>query len=637
MSLARKIAHAEAIQPLQRARPAVAAYDNFHEKSLCVDNRQYIIFLGDVENISERNTVSTRLETWVEQAAELTRPSRVVWCDGSEQERERLTESLLAEQRTFRLNPDSYPGCLLHRSHASDVARTEHLTYICSRRREDAGPTNNWMPPDEAKEKVQALFRGCMAGRTMYVVPYLMGPPGSPLARAGVEVTDSPYVVLSMAIMSRIGQPALDRVRTCDDFVPGLHSLGDLDPRRRFILHFPEEKLIWSIGSGYGGNALLGKKCFALRIASCMAHEQGWLAEHMLILGLEDPSGKVTYMAAAFPSACGKTNLAMMVSALESSGYRVWTVGDDIAWMRPGADGYLRAINPEAGFFGVAPGTNANTNPHIMAAMRNNSIFTNVGMTASREPWWEGMGCEPGARLQDWQGKLASANGPVAHPNSRYTVPAGQLACMSPCWEDPEGVPISAFIFGGRRERLAPLVYESVNWEHGVFVAATMASETTAAREGAVGVTRRDPMAMLPFCGYNMADYFRHWLEMGRSIPHPPRIFHVNWFRKDAGGNFLWPGYGENVRVLKWILERVQGKAKAAETPIGCVPAPGAITLDGLAISPGALAEFFQVDRDQWLLEQEKVEEFFQAFGEKLPDELRNQHAALVQRLSRSA
>ena len=441
-------------------------------------------------------------------------------------ERQQMVEALLAEGRTFRLNEKTYPDCILHRSDPSDVARTEEVTFICSRNRDDAGPTNNWMAPGEAKEKVGKLFKGAMAGRTMYAVPYLMGPPGSPITRAGIEVTDSPYVVASMAIMARIGRVALDRIGSNEDFVPGLHSLADLSPKRRFILQFPEEKLIWSIGSGYGGNALLGKKCFALRIASWMAREQGWLAEHMLILGLEDPSGKVTYMAAAFPSACGKTNLAMLVSALESTGYRVWTVGDDIAWMQVGADGYLHAVNPEAGFFGVAPGTNTHTNPNIMAAMRRNSIFTNVGMTPSREPWWEGIGSEPSAGLLDWQGRTpAAGESSIAHPNSRYTVPAHQLSSISPRWEDPAGVPISAFIFGGRRARLAPLVYESFDWQHGVFVAATMASETTAAITGQVGVTRRDPMAMLPFCGYNMGDYFRHWLEMGRSVPHPPKIF----------------------------------------------------------------------------------------------------------------
>src|SRR6201997_1235004 len=463
-----------------------------------------------------------------------------------------MAEKLIAEGRTVHLNKETYPNCILHRSDPSDVARTEQITFICSRRKEDAGPTNNWMAPEEAKQKVGALFDGAMTERTMYVVPYLMGPADSPMTRVGVEVTDSPYVVASMRIMARIGKIALDRIGKTDDFVPGLHSLGDLDPARRFVLHFPEEKLIWSIGSGYGGNALLGKKCFALRIASWMAREQGWMAEHMLILGLEDPSRKVTYMAAAFPSACGKTNMAMMVSALEDSGYRVWTVGDDIAWMQVGAGGYLHAINPEAGFFGVAPGTNALTNPNVMEMVKQNTIFTNVAMTASGEPWWEGMDGAPTQGLVDWKGeRWTPSKGPAAQPNSRYTVAARQSPSISPHWEDPQGVPISALIFGGRRAHVAPLVYQARDWQHGVFVGATMASETTAAITGAVGVTRRAPMAMLPFCGYNMADYFRHWLDMGPKLKHPPGIFHVNWFRKDSEGKFLWPGYGENVRVLK--------------------------------------------------------------------------------------
>jgi len=549
-----------------------------------------------------------------------------------------MIELLLAEGRTVRLNEVSYPDCILHRSDPTDVARTEHLTYICSRNRDDAGPTNNWMAPAEAKEIGGKLLSRSMAGRTMYVIPYLMGPSGSDMARAGVEVTDSPYVVASMSIMARVGRAALDRIGDTQDFVPGLHSLGDLSPQRRLILHFPEEKLIWSVGSGYGGNALLGKKCFALRIASCIAREQGWLAEHMLILGLEDPTGRITYMAAAFPSACGKTNLAMMVSALESFGYRVWTVGDDIAWMHVGVDGYLHAVNPEAGFFGVAPGTNAKTNPNVMAAMRRNVIFTNVGMTPDREPWWEGIGGALPSGTVDWQGREVSwSDEHVAHPNSRYTLPASQLSSISSRWEDPAGVPISAFIFGGRRARLAPLVYESFSWEHGVFTAGTMASETTAASVGEVGITRRDPMAMLPFCGYNMADYFGHWLEMGRRIPHPPKIFNVNWFRRGADGQFLWPGYGENVRVLKWILERIEGRGKTAETLIGLVPTPDALSLDGLEISSGAIEELLSVDPAAWQKEAVESQAFLERFGERLPGEMKRQHAGLVRRLEVAA
>src|SRR5580658_9186381 len=434
-------------------------------------------------------------------------------------------------------------------------------------------------------------------------------------------------------------QAALERLGSSDDFVPGLHSLGDLNPDRRFVLHFPEEKLIWSVGSGYGGNALLGKKCFALRIASYMAREQGWMAEHMLILGLEDPSGKVTYMAAAFPSACGKTNLAMMVSALEGKGYRVWTVGDDIAWMHLAADGSLRAINPEAGFFGVAPGTNAKTNPNVRTALQHDAIFTNVAMTAtSREPWWEGINGAPNERLINWKGENWTPNmGPAAHPNSRYTVAAKQSPSISSHWQDPEGIPISAIIFGGRRARVAPLVYQSRDWQHGVFVGATMASETTAATTGAVGVTRRDPMAMIPFCGYNMGDYFRHWLEMGKRIPHPPKIFHVNWFRKGADGKFLWPGFGDNVRVLKWILERVEGRGGAEETPIGYVPAPNALTLDGLNIAPDAVEELLRVAPEDWEQELVDSKEFLQKFGDRLPRAIRDEHDKLSGRLGSAA
>jgi phosphoenolpyruvate carboxykinase (GTP) len=580
--------------------------------------------------------VSTPLEQWVESVARLTRPEKITWCDGSEEEAARMQEQLIREGQTVRLNDKTYPNCYLHRSDPTDVARTEKVTFICTRDRENAGPTNNWMAPAEAKQTLGRLFDGSMKDRTMYVVPYILGPSASPQSRIGVEVTDSAYVVASMKIMSRMGKVALDRLGSSADFVPGLHSLGDLNPDRRYIAHFPEEKLIWSIGSGYGGNALLGKKCFALRIASWMAREQGWMAEHMLILGLESPSGKVTHMAAAFPSACGKTNLSMMVSALENEGYRVWTVGDDIAWMQVGSDGYLHAINPEAGFFGVAPGTNEKTNPNVMTAIRKNSIFTNVGMTPRHEPWWEGMDSNPPVDLLDWQGRQwDSSKGPAAQANSRYTVPAVQSPSISPRWEDPAGVPISAFIFGGRRARLAPLVYEATNWQHGVYIAATMASETTAAITGAVGVTRRDPMAMLPFCGYNMADYFGHWLEMGRNIPHPPRIFHVNWFRKDADGKFLWPGYGDNVRVLKWILDRIEGRAAATDTPIGYVPTADSLTLDGLNISRGAVDELLKVDPNDWVEELDATGKFFEKFGKRLPEEIRAEHNALGERLQR--
>jgi phosphoenolpyruvate carboxykinase (GTP) len=579
--------------------------------------------------------VGTPLENWVDDAAKLTKPERVVYCDGSSGENERIIAEMLREGDSETLNRKTYPNCYLHRSSPNDVARTEHLTFICTPNRDDAGPTNNWMDPGAAKYKIGALFDGAMRGRTMYVVPYIMGPAESPISKPGVEVTDSPYVVANMRIMARMGKVARERIGSSSDFVPGLHSIGDLDPMRRYIAHFPQEKLIWSVGSGYGGNALLGKKCFALRIASYMAREQGWMAEHMLILGLESPSRKVTYMGAAFPSACGKTNLAMMVSALEDQGYRVWTVGDDIAWMKIGDDGYLHAINPEAGFFGVAPGTGMLTNPNVMGALHSNTIFTNTAMTPDREPWWEGIGSAPPPGLINWKAeKWDPSKGPAAHPNARYTVPARQSPSISPKWEAPEGVPISAFIFGGRRARVAPLVYESFDWQHGVFVGATMASETTAAATGNVGVVRRDPMAMLPFCGYNMADYFGHWLQMGKRIPHPPKIFHVNWFRKGADGKFLWPGYGENVRVLKWILERVEGRGATEETPVGFVPARNALTLDGLQISAEAVDELLRVNPEDWEDDLADSKQFFAKFGNRLPRELLEEHEKLSRRLS---
>ncbi len=579
----------------------------------------------------------TPLERWVDEVAAITQPDRIVWCDGSDEEAQRLYEQGLAEKTFYRLNQKAYPGCHLHRSHPSDVARTEHLTFICSRRQEDAGPTNNWMSPEEARAKTLPLFRGAMRGRTMYVLPYIMGPVGSPFSKVGVEVTDSVYVAASMRIMTRLGKVALEQLGSSEDFCPGLHSLGDLSPERRFILHFPEERTIWSVGSGYGGNALLGKKCFSLRIASWMGRQEGWLAEHMLILGLEDPSGQVWYMAAAFPSACGKTNLAMLVSPLADQGYRVWTVGDDIAWLRVGPDGRLWAVNPEAGFFGVAPGTSDRTNPNMMAAIRRSTIFTNVAITQDGLPWWEGINGTGPDSLIDWRGnRWSPGSDKAAHPNSRFTVPARNCPSMSPHWEDPQGVPISAIIFGGRRARVAPLVYQSFDWQHGVFVGAGMASETTAAAIHAVGVTRRDPMAMLPFCGYNMGDYFAHWLRVGARLSQPPAIFHVNWFRTGESGQFLWPGFGENVRVLKWIVERVQGKGEATETPIGFVPTPGSLDLEGLSLSPETMEELLRVDRDAWEQELAEQKQFFEQFGERLPQEIWQEHAALAARLGAS-
>ena len=579
------------------------------------------------------------LAAWVEDAARLTRPDNVVWCDGSEEEYQRLIAEMLAREEMWKLNETAYPNSYLYRSNPSDVARTEGLTFICTERQEDAGPNNNWMAPKDAKEKVRPLFEGAMRGRTMYVVPYLMGPAGSPQAKVGVEVTDSPYVVCNLRITTRMGQIALDQLETNGgEFFPGLHSVGDLSPDRRFILHFPEEKLIWSIGSGYGGNALLGKKCLSLRLASWMGWKEGWMAEHMLILGLQDPSGNVTYMAGAFPSACGKTNLAMLVSPLADQGWKVWTLGDDIAWLRPGPDGRLWAVNPENGFFGVAPGTNDETNPNAMASLSKNAIFTNVGLTPDGLPWWPDI--QPGEKTApagtiNWLGHpfAEQPDTAVAHPNSRFTAPASQCPSISPHWEDPQGVPISAFIFGGRRARVAPLVYQALNWQHGVFVGAGMGSETTAAATGKVGVVRRDPMAMKPFCGYNMGDYWGHWLTMGGQIANPPAIFHVNWFRKDDDGHFLWPGFGQNVRVLMWMHGRIHGTAEARETAIGYVPTPDSLDLNGLDISPRTVEQLLSIDKHDWEKEWADQAPFFSQFGSHLPAAIEQEHMALKQRL----
>ncbi len=582
-------------------------------------------------------SATTPLERWVEQAAAMTRPDHVVWCDGSAAEYQRLVESMVADGSMTRLNGDTFPNSYLSRSDPKDVARAEDRTFICTQRKEDAGPTNNWMAPAEAKAKVGALFAGAMRGRTMYVIPYLMGVPGSPHAKVGVEVTDSPYVVANMYIMTHMGRVALDHLGSSDDFFPGLHSIGTLNRAELYILHFPEERLVWSINSGYGGNALLGKKCLSLRLASWIARERGWMAEHMMILGLQDPSGEITYMAGAFPSACGKTNLAMLVSPLAEQGYRVWTVGDDICWMRIGQDGRLWAVNPENGFFGVAPGTNQQTNPNAIAALSRNSIFTNVGLTPSGDPWWEGINPDqatPPAGTLDWHGnEWRQGDSPVAHPNSRFTAPASQCPSISSHWQDPQGVPISAIMFGGRRSRTAPLVFQARDWEHGVFVGASMASETTAAATGKVGVIRRDPMAMLPFCGYNMGDYFGHWLAMGLAIAHPPAIFHVNWFRRDANKQFLWPGFGQNVRVLRWMLDRVRGTAAARETAIGLVPTPESLDLAGLDLAPDTVNQLLEVNPQEWHQDWHHLGTFLEPFGDHLPPAIRAQYLAFGQRL----
>ncbi|WP_052338367.1 phosphoenolpyruvate carboxykinase (GTP) [Luteimonas huabeiensis] len=554
-------------------------------------------------------SVPPALADWVAAVARRTRPDRIHWCDGSDAEYDALLALMEADGTLIRLNPETHPGCWLHRSDPDDVARVEHLTFVCTRERDAAGPNNHWMAPDEAHAKMDALFEGCMRGRTMYVVPYCMGPIDSPLARCGVEITDSPYVVANMRIMTRMGAAALRRIEREGRFVRGLHSLGELDPERRFIMHFPEELSIQSYGSGYGGNALLGKKCHALRIASWQAREEGWLAEHMLIVGIQTPRGDTHYVAAAFPSACGKTNLAMLIppERYRERGWKVWTVGDDICWMRPSEDGRLWAINPEAGFFGVAPGTSAKSNPNALAMLQRDTLFTNVALTDDGQPWWEGL--DDRVPAFDWQGRpYDPANGPAAHPNSRFTVAASRCPSYSPHAEDPQGVPISAIVFGGRRASLVPLVFEARDWTHGVRIGASMASETTAAATGQVGVVRRDPMAMKPFCGYHFGDYFAHWLSFDRPGARLPKVFHVNWFRKDADGRFLWPGFGENMRVLEWIVGRVEGSAGAVESRLGPMPGRGDIDLAGLEDCD--FDALMQVDPEAWSKESEEARGF---------------------------
>jgi len=579
-------------------------------------------------------TTNRALSDWVDEVARLTQPEHIHWCDGSEEEFNGLVEGMLEDGSLMELNQKTYPGCYLHRSNPSDVARVEHLTFICSRNEEDAGPNNHWMEPAEAHEKLDGLFEGAMRGRTLYVVPYCMGPIESPHARLGVEVTDSAYVAANMKIMTRMGKQALARIENGEPFVRGMHSLGDLSPERRFIMHFPEERMIRSIGSGYGGNALLGKKCHALRIASWQARDEGWLAEHMLIVGIQSPEGETHYIAGAFPSSCGKTNLAMLIPPESQKGWKIWTVGDDIAWLRIGDDGRLWAINPEAGYFGVVPGTNEKTNKNAYDTIQKNTIFTNVALTKDNEPWWEGKkdGAEP---VTDWQGRpYDPANGPASHPNARFTVSAKQNPSYSDEAEAPQGVPISAILFGGRRAHVAPLVYEAKSWDHGVLVGAGMASETTAAASGQVGTVRRDPMAMKPFCGYNFADYFNYWLSFSDRAQKLPRIFHVNWFRKGEDGSFLWPGFGENLRVLRWIIDRCEGRAHANETPIGFVPRPEDIPHDGLDIGHRTLHGLLDIDPAEWREEYEAIREYLSQYGERLPERLLEEHERIVGHLA---
>jgi phosphoenolpyruvate carboxykinase (GTP) len=584
------------------------------------------------QHVASLSDLSKPVREWVDAVARRTRPDRIHWCDGSDAEHRAMIQQQVANGALLQLNPNTHPGCHLARSHPSDVARVEHLTFVCTTEPNDAGPNNHWMSPGDAHRRMDALFDGCMRGRTLYVVPYCMGPIDSPYARCGVEITDSAYVVVNMKIMTRMGRAALERIARDGSFVKGLHSTGDLNPDRRFIMHFPEELSIQSFGSGYGGNALLGKKCHALRIASWQARQEGWLAEHMLIVGIENPAGETHYLACAFPSACGKTNLAMLIPPDSYKGWKVWTLGDDIAWLQPGTDGRLHAINPESGYFGVVPGTNAKTNRNAYELIHRDTLYTNVALTSDMQPWWEGL--PSGTPVIDWQGRpYDPKRGPAAHPNSRFTVSAKQNPSYSELAEAPGGVPISALVFGGRRRELAPLVFEARNWAHGVLVGASVASETTAAAVGEVGVVRRDPMAMKPFCGYNFGDYWGHWLSMSTLAKRLPRIFHVNWFRQDRSGKYLWPGFGDNLRVLRWIIDRCAGRAEARETPIGWLPRPSDIDIAGLDISPTALEELLAVVPALWRRELEDVGEYLEEFGSRLPPQLAEEHRQALARL----
>ena len=592
------------------------------EQLFCPPYDVHAAFAEPCSSDEESNVTSNQiLQQWIEEVSDLTQPDNIHWCTGSAEENQQFEKTMLATGEFIELNQETHPGCYLHRSDQTDVARVEHLTFICTSSEADAGPNNHWMDPTEAKAKMRDLYDGCMKGRTMYVIPYCMGPIDSPLSRCGVEITDSLYVVVNMRMMTRMGSAALARIEREGTFVKGWHSIGELDPERRFIMHFPEDLMIQSYGSGYGGNALLGKKCHALRIASYQARSEGWLAEHMLIVGIENPQGETHYIAAAFPSACGKTNLAMLIPPVEYRGWKVWTVGDDICWMQPGKDGRLWAINPEAGFFGVAPGTSKSTNPNALAMLNKNAIFTNVGLTSDNRPWWEGK--NDSVPVTDWKGNpYDSEVGPAAQPNSRFTVPMKECPSYSDQAEASHGVPISAIVFGGRRERLVPLVMESKSWQHGVLLGASMASETTAANIAEEGVVRRDPMAMKPFCGYNFADYFTHWLSFPERAEHLPPIFHVNWFRKDENGKFMWPGFGENMRVLGWIIRRVKGEAGINETPIGGIPRVSDIDISSLDTDLATLEALLEVDTKAWAQEMEQIREYLEGFGDRLPHQL---------------
>ena len=585
------------------------------------------------------------VEEWVEEQARLTKPEKVHWIQGTEDEMRKLVEVGIEEEktglhRTFQaLNASVFPNSYLHRSHPTDVARTEHLTYVCLPKKEDSGPNNNWMEPSEALKMLRPLYDGCMRGRTLYVIPYMMGHPESPYARPCVQITDSVYVAVSMYIMTRVGTRVLDIINSTGRFVKGLHSIGDLDPQRRFIMHFPQDDLVMSFGSGYGGNALLGKKCISLRIASYLGYRQGWLAEHMIIMGVQDPDGDVTYILGSFPSACGKTNLAMLDPVME--GYKVFTLGDDIAWINPGPDGRLYAINPEAGFFGVAPGTSDKTNPNMMKTLRGDkfypTLFTNTGLdTSTNSPWWEGLTEVAPANMLDWQGKPydQKSGGNAAHPNSRFTVSLYNCPTLSPEVDNPRGVPISGILFGGRRSATIPLVVESFDWEHGVFKASANGSETTAAATGQAGVVRRDPMAMLPFCGYNMADYFAHYIRIGAGLPQPPKMFFVNWFRKDSQGKFIWPGFRDNSRVIKWMVDRIKGKVPARRTPVGLMPRLEDLDMTGLSLPPGTMETLFEVNKADWRKEAAEIEAFYAQFGDRLPQALKKRLADLKADLS---